>query len=63
MKVLLALCILAGLACLIGEPIAWIFAAATITTCISIMIYLCYKKLQTLEAKIDEMNETDKPNK
>ena len=60
MILLLVLCVLAGLACLIGEPIVWLFAAMIGFICISIMIYVCYKKLQSIETKIDEMNGTDK---
>lgn len=58
---LLALCILGGALILFLPTEYMIFVGLALALiCISIMVYLCYKKLQTLEAKIDEMNEKDK---
>lgn len=61
MKILLGLCIAAGiLLAMLLDDLTLVFVISLGLICISIMIYLCYKKLQTVEEKIDNMNEKDK---
>lgn len=60
MTFLLVLCIVAGALILLLPTEYLLFVGIALAIiCISIMIYVCYKKLQSIEAKIDELNETD----
>lgn len=58
MEVLLGLCIVMGIIIALQmDDILIVLGVAFAIIFISIMIYICYKKLQSIEDKIDEMNE------
>ncbi len=61
MKFLLGLSIAIGVLILfIPAEETLVFGYPFVAIAISTMIYFCYKKLQSIEAKFDEMNEKDK---
>lgn len=60
MTFLLVLCIVAGALILLLPTEYLLFVGIALAImCISIMVYACWQKLKTIEAKIDELNETD----
>lgn len=48
---------------LIPAEEVYFFGLPVIIILTTTMIYLCYKKLKTIEAKLDKMNENDKSDK
>lgn len=64
MKYLLGLCIVAGivLAVTLWEEMLY-YAISLVLIVIPIMIYICYNKLQNIENKIDEINNSENDDK